>query len=59
MSSTLMLGFLCIAFTFDKEGMHWLWKDSKTVAVILSIATVIFGILWFKSSQRLKLNSRK
>ena len=59
MSSTLMLGFLCIAFTFDKQGIHWLWKDSKIVAVILIIATIIFGVLWFKSTQKQKLERSK
>ena len=57
MSSTLMCGFLCFAFTFDNVGIHWLWTDNKPVAVILAIATIILGAFWFKSSKRLKHES--
>ncbi len=59
MSSTLMCGLFCFAFTFDKLGIHWLWTDAKPVAAILAIATSILGAFWFKSSRKLKLKSQK
>ncbi|MEP6464654.1 MAG: hypothetical protein ABJB05_00050 [Parafilimonas sp.] len=54
MSFTLMCGFFCIAFTFNNNEIHWLWADLKPVAIILAIATIIFGIFWYKSSRKLK-----
>ncbi len=59
MSATLMCGFFCLAFTFDKAGLHWLWTDTKPVAVVLAIATIIFGVFWFNASRKSKLESQK
>ncbi len=59
MSITLMCGFFCVAFTFDESGIYWLWADSKPVAIVLAIATIIPGVFWFKSSKNLNLESRK
>ena len=54
MSLTLMCGFFCIAFTFDKSGMHWFWSESKPVVFILATATIILGLLWFRAVRMLK-----
>ena len=59
MSFTLMCGFFCIAFTFDNEGIYWLWTDNKPVAIILVIATTILAVFWLKSSKKFKLDSQK
>lgn len=59
MSSTLMCGFLCLAFTFDDNGIYWLWTDVKPVAIILGIGTIIFGVFWFKYARKLKTESQK
>ena len=58
MSLTLMCGFFCVAFTFDNNGIYWLWKDTKPVAIILVIATIILGVFWFKSSRKLKSENK-
>ena len=59
MSSTLMCGLLCFAFTFNDTGIKWLWTDNKPVAFILGVATVILGIFWFKQAKKLKIESQK
>jgi hypothetical protein len=51
-----MCGFCCIAFTFDSNGIHWLWIEAKPVAIIFALASVILGALWFKS-RKLKTGS--
>lgn len=52
MNFTLLCGFLGLAFTFDNNGIYWLWTDNKFVAAILGIATITFGIFWYKSSKK-------
>ena len=59
MSSTLMCGLLCFAFTFGDTGIKWLWTDNEPVAIILGIFTVILGIFWFKQAKKLKIESHK
>ena len=59
MSSTLMCGFLCIAFTFDNKGIYWLWEYNKPVAIILAIATIILGAFWLKSSRKIGIERQK
>ena len=59
MSSTLICGLTCIAFTFDNEGIHWLWTDAKPVPIILAIATIIFGTFWMKYAAKLKKEGHK
>jgi hypothetical protein len=54
MSLTLMCGLFSIAFTFDNNGIHWLWKETVQVAIVLSLASVIFALLWLKAASRLK-----
>ena len=58
MSLTLMCGLFCIAFTFDNNGVYWLWADNKPVVIILGIATIILGIGWLKLSKSLKVESQ-
>ena len=59
MGLTLMCGLFCFAFTFDNNGIQWLWTDMKPVAVILAIATVVFGIFWYKFSGKMKFENHK
>lgn len=54
MSLTLMCGLFCFAFTFDNNGMRWIWSDSEPAAYILCIATVICGLLWINSVREIK-----
>ena len=53
MSSTLLCGFFCFAFTFGNGEIRWLWTDNKPVAIVLGIVTIILGILWVKNSKKL------
>ncbi len=53
-----MCGLFCIAFTFDNNGVYWLWADNKPVVIILAIATIILGIGWLKLSKSLKVESQ-
>lgn len=53
MSATIMCGLLCVAFSFNDEGVQWIWKDAKPVAVILGIIAVISGVFWLKASKKL------
>ena len=55
MSLTLMCGFFCLAFTFDNEGIHWLWEDSKPIAIILGISAIILGLFYLKASRQVKI----
>ncbi len=57
MSLTLMCGLFSIAFTFDNNGIHWLWKETVQVAIVLSLASVIFALLWFKAARKLMTKS--
>ncbi len=50
LSSLLLCGCFCLAFTFDAKGIYWLWADNKPVAITLAIATIILGVLWVKSA---------
>ncbi|MEO6818835.1 MAG: hypothetical protein ABI266_05340 [Ginsengibacter sp.] len=59
MSFTLMLGFLCIAFTFDNNGVYWIWANNEHVAIILAVAAIITGVFWFKSTRKLKVDNYK
>ena len=59
MNLTLICGFTCLAFTFDNEGIYWLWSDAKPVAIILAIATIVFGALWIKYTTKLKNDRQK
>lgn len=59
MCSALMCGLFCLAFTFDNEGIHWLWTDTEPVAIILGIATIIFGVFWLRKAKILKIESQK
>lgn len=54
MSTALMCGCLTIAFSFDNNDIYWLWSDNKPVAVVLAIASLTLGVLWFKTSKRMK-----
>lgn len=54
MSLTLMCVLFTIAFTFDNNGIHWIWKETVQVGFVLSLASVIFALLWFKASGKLK-----
>lgn len=49
-----MCGLLTIAFTFDSNGIYWLWSDKKPVAIILALAALTLGALWFRASKRIK-----
>jgi len=51
MSATLMCGFCSIAFTFDNNGTHWLWTDARPAAVVLLIATLLSGLLWYTAAK--------
>jgi len=59
MSFTIMWGFFCLAFTFDNNGVYWLWADNKPVGIILAIVTIILGTFWLKLSKKLILESQK
>jgi len=59
MSSTIMCGLFCLAFTFDNEGIHWLWKDSEPIAIVLGIATIILLVFWFRNAKILRTESQK
>jgi len=59
MSSALMCGLLCFAFTFGDTGIKWLWTDNKPVAIILLIVNIILGIFLFKQEKQLKIESQK
>ena len=59
MSLTLICGCCCLAFTFDNEGIYWLWSDAKPVAIILAIATIVFGALWMQYGAKLKNERQK
>ncbi len=52
MSATLMCGFLSIFFQFDKNSIKWVWTGQEIVPVILGIATLIFGVLWFLENKK-------
>jgi len=54
LSTALMCGFFTIAFSFDSNGIYWLWSDNKLVAVVLAIASLTLGVLWFNTSKRIK-----
>lgn len=54
LSSALMCGFFCLAFTFDAEGVYWLWSDTKPVAIILTIVTIILGVFLLKETNKLR-----
>ncbi len=54
MSATLMSGFLAMAFQFDENSIKWLWEEQIPVAIILIIATIIFGIFWIFEQKRIK-----
>lgn len=49
-----MCGFFGLAFTFDNNGVYWLWADNRPVAIILAIATIILGTFWYQSSKKLR-----
>lgn len=57
MSATLICGLMCFAFTFDNEGIYWLWADDKPIALILAIATVILGLFWHKNAKHSRKNA--
>ena len=54
MSSTLLCGLLCPACTFDTEGMHWLWVDTPSVAMLLAFATGTLGAFWENENRKLR-----
>ena len=54
LSSTLMCGFFCLAFTFDTEGVYWLWSDTKPVAIILTLVTLILGVFLLKETKKMR-----
>ena len=54
-----MCGLFCLAFTFDNEGIHWLWKDSEPIAIVLVIATIILLVFWFRNAKILRTESQK
>lgn len=54
MSTALMCGFFTIAFRFDSNGIYWLWSGNRPVAVILALASLTLGVLWFRASKRMK-----
>ena len=51
MSATLMCGLCSIAFTFDNNGIHWLWTDARPSLVVLLMATVLFGVMWYTAAK--------
>lgn len=59
LSSALMCGFLCLAFTFDTEGVYWLWTGNEPVAILLTIATSILGVLLLKETNKLRHENQK
>ncbi|RAJ20594.1 hypothetical protein LX77_03119 [Gelidibacter algens] len=59
MSSTLMCGLLCFAFTFSNTEIKWLWTDNTPVAIVLGVVTIILEIFWFKEAKKLKIESLK
>lgn len=51
MSATLMCGFCSIAFTFDNNGIHWLWTNARPAPVVLLMATLLFGAMWYTAAK--------
>ena len=54
MSATIMCALLTVSFTFNNNQLSWLWNENETVAIILGILAVIFGIQWIKFQKLLK-----
>lgn len=54
LSSALMCGFFCLAFTFDTEGAYWLWSDNEPVAIILTLVTLTLGVVLLKETNKLR-----
>lgn len=54
MSLTMMCGLFCFAFTFDSQGIHWIWNDQKPAVVSLAVATLVFSVLWIRAARQLK-----
>ena len=48
LSLAIMCGLLTIAFTFNTEGIHWLWKDQVPTAVILGLIALLMAGLWLR-----------
>ena len=51
MSATLMCGLCSIAFTFDNNGIHWLWTDARPASMVLLMATVLIGVMWYTAAK--------
>ena len=52
MSTTLMAACSALAFTFNDEGIHWIWANNKPVAVVLALLAITLGICWAKATKR-------
>jgi len=59
LSSILLCGLLCLAFTFDSQVLYWLWSDIKPVAIILTLLTSVLGFYLLKETNKLRQNSQK
>jgi formate hydrogenlyase subunit 4 len=53
MSATLMCGLFTIAFTFDSNHIHWIWRGQELGAIVLGVAAIIFSLYWYKSAKKL------
>jgi hypothetical protein len=49
LSLALMCGFFTIAFTFNSEGIHWLWQDQVPTAIVLGVIALVMASLWIRT----------
>ena len=44
--SAVVFLFLAASFTFDGDGVQWMWKDNPIVAAILVAVSLVFWVFF-------------